>query len=175
MVPLQNQPALLGTRGGVRRLILPLGSPEFPREVMRGRVIAVGIRGCTECMRGLTGKGVRMGMADIVDMDDRPTDRFGIEPIPVRRKHTGEREEINNTVSEEHLQKWGFLSFFSWATDEITLLKRSGWRRKAFECGGFLKLDTFLPKRADVGMVEAKLDTGDFFMMIGRDEGRFRP
>ena len=47
--------------------------------------------------------------------------------------------------------------------------------RKAFKCGGFLKLDTFLPKRADVGMVEAKLDTGDCFMMIGRDEGRFRP
>lgn len=93
MVPLQNQPALLGTRGGVRRLTLPLGSPEFPREVMSGRVIADGTRGCTEGMRGLTGMGVRMGMADIVDMDDRPTDRFGIEPIPIRRK--GGDEKLN--------------------------------------------------------------------------------
>lgn len=93
MVLLQNQPALLGTSGGVRRLILPLGSPEFPSEVMRGRVIGVGTRGCTEGMTGLTGMGVRMGMADIADMDDRPTDRFGIEPIPVRRKYTGEHDE----------------------------------------------------------------------------------
>lgn len=85
MVPLQNQPALLGTRGGVRRLTLPLWSPEFPREFMRGRVI--GTRGCTEGMRGLAAMGVRMGMADIVDMDDRPTDRFGIEPIPIKSKH----------------------------------------------------------------------------------------
>lgn len=98
MVPLQNRPALLETKGGVRRLILPLGSPEFPREVMRGRVIGAGTRGCIGCMWGLAGMGVRMGMADIVDMDDRPTDRFGIEPIPVRRKHTGEHEEIKNTV-----------------------------------------------------------------------------
>lgn len=82
-------------------MTLPLGSPQFPRQLMRGRVIGVGTRGCTECMRGLTGMGVRMGMADIADMDDRPTDRFGIEPIPVRRKHTGEREEIKNTVSED--------------------------------------------------------------------------
>lgn len=42
--------------------------------------------------------GVRMGMADIVDMDDRPTDRFGIEPIPIRRKHTGEHEDIQNAA-----------------------------------------------------------------------------
>lgn len=70
---------------------------------MRGRVIGVGTRGCTERMWGLTGMGVRMGMADIADMDDRPTDRFGIEPIPVRRKHTGEHEEIKNTVSEDRL------------------------------------------------------------------------
>lgn len=85
MVPLQNQPALLRTRGGVMRLTLPLGSPEFPREFMRGRVI--GTRGCTEGMRGLASMGVSMGMADIVDMDDRPIDRFGIEPIPIKRKH----------------------------------------------------------------------------------------
>lgn len=102
--------ALLRTRGGVMRLTLPLGSPEFPREFMRGRVI--GTRGCTEGMRGLASMGVSMGMADIVDMDDRPIDRFGIEPIP---------------------------------------------------------------KRADEGMVEAELETGDCFMMIGRTEGKFRP
>lgn len=103
MVPLQDQPALLGTRGEVRRLTLPLGSPEFPREVMRGRVIGIGTRGCTECMWGLARMGVRMGMADIADMDDRPIDRFGMEPIPIRRKHTGEHEEIKNTVSEDRL------------------------------------------------------------------------
>lgn len=44
-----------------------------------------------------------MGMADIADMDDRPIDRFGMEPIPIRRKHTGEHEEIKNTVSEDRL------------------------------------------------------------------------
>lgn len=101
MVPLQNQPVLLGIKGGVRRLTLPLGSPEFPREVMRGRVIGVGTRVGTECMEGLTGMGVRMGMADIADMDDRPTDRFGIEPIPIRRKHTCEHEDIKNNISED--------------------------------------------------------------------------
>lgn len=109
--PESGSAALLGIRGGVRRLILPLGSPEFPRVVMRGRVID-GTRGCIEGMRGLAGIGVRMGMADIVDIDDRPTDRFGIEPIP---------------------------------------------------------------KRADEGMVEAELEMGGCFMMIGRTEGKFRP
>lgn len=84
-------------------MTLLLGNPEFPREVMRGRVIAIGTSGCTECMWGLAGMGVRMGMADIADMDDRPTDRFGIDPIPIRRKHTGEHEEIKNTVSENRL------------------------------------------------------------------------
>lgn len=68
---------------------------------MRGRVIGVGTRGCTGCMWGLTGMGVRMGMADIADMDDRPTDRFGIEPIPVKRRHTGERGEVNNTFRRQ--------------------------------------------------------------------------
>lgn len=82
--PDRGSTVLLGIKGGVRRLTLPLGSPEFPREVMRGRVIGVGTRVGTECMEGLTGMGVRMGMADIADMDDRPTDRFGIEPIPKR-------------------------------------------------------------------------------------------
>lgn len=75
-------------------MTLPLGSPGFPREVMRGRVIGVGIRGCTEGMGGLAGMGVRMGMVDIADMDDRPTDRFGIEPIPVRRKYTGDHDGL---------------------------------------------------------------------------------
>lgn len=52
MVPLQNQPVLLGTSGEVRRLRLPLGSPEFPRLVMRGRVIGLGIKGCMKGMGG---------------------------------------------------------------------------------------------------------------------------
>ena len=93
MALLQNQPALLGTSGGVRRLTFPLGSPVFPWELMRGRAIGVGTRGCTESMGGLAGVGVRMGMADMADIDDRPTDRFGIEPIPIRRKYTGEHDE----------------------------------------------------------------------------------
>lgn len=87
---------MLGTSGGVSKLMLPLGSATFPSELTRGRVMGVGIRGRTGCMRGLTGMGVRMGMADTVDMDDmedRPTDRFGMEPIPVRRKtHRGSTE-----------------------------------------------------------------------------------
>lgn len=62
--------------------MVPLGSPEFPSEVIKGRVIGIGIRGCTVGKRGLAGKGVRMGMVDIVDMDDRPIERFGIDPIP---------------------------------------------------------------------------------------------
>lgn len=56
---------------------MPLGSPEFPWQLMRGRVMGTGTRGCM-------GMGVRMGMAG---MEDRPTDRLGIEPIPVRRRH----------------------------------------------------------------------------------------
>lgn len=84
-------------------MTLPLWSPQFPREEMRGRVIGVGTRVCTGCMGGLAGMGVRMGMADIVDMDDRPIDRFGIEPIPIRRKHTGEHKQIKSTVSEDRL------------------------------------------------------------------------
>lgn len=87
MVLLQNQPALLGTNGGVRRV--PLWSPEFPSGAIRERVAGTGIRGCTEGMGGLTVMGVRIGMADIADMDDTPIDRFGIEPIPKRTKHTG--------------------------------------------------------------------------------------
>ncbi len=75
-----------------------MGSPGFPWEVMRGIIIGTGPRGCTECIWGLAGMGVRMGM---VDMDDRPIDRFGKEPIPVQRKHTGEHEEIKSTASED--------------------------------------------------------------------------
>lgn len=33
----------------------------------------------------------------------------------------------------------------------------------------------FLPKRADEGMVEAELERGGCFIMIGREEGKFRP
>lgn len=99
MVLLQNQPVLLGTSGEVRRLRLPLGSPEFPRLVIKGRVIGVGIKGRTEGMGGLARMGVRMGMADIVGMDDRPIDKFGIEPIPIRRKHTGERDELKRQMN----------------------------------------------------------------------------
>lgn len=77
---------------------LPLGSPELPWQLMRGRVIGMGTRGCTGCMWGLARMGVRMGMAD---MDERPTERFGIEPIPVRRKHTREHGEIKNIVLED--------------------------------------------------------------------------
>lgn len=78
-------------------MTLPLGSPEFPREVMRGNVIGVGTRGCTGRMGGLTWMGVNMDMAD---MDDRPIDRFGIEPIPVGRKNT-EHEEVKRPFFRE--------------------------------------------------------------------------
>lgn len=111
MVLLQNQPALLGTSGGVRRLTFPLGSPEFPRELMRGRGIGVGTRGCTESVGGLAGMDVRMGVADIADMDDRPTDRFGIEPIPIRRKYTGEHDDLKRQTGMKVKFKNGILSF----------------------------------------------------------------
>lgn len=78
--PERGSAALLATSDGVRRA--PLWSPEFPSGVIRGRVAGIGTRGCTEGMGGLTGMGVRMGMADIADMDNTPIDRFGIEPIP---------------------------------------------------------------------------------------------
>lgn len=82
-------PVVLGTGDGVSRLALPLGSPaEFPRVVMSGSVIGVGTSGCMEGMGGLTGMGVRRGMADIADMGCMPTDRLGIEPIPTRRECT---------------------------------------------------------------------------------------
>lgn len=42
--------------------------------------MGTGTRGC----KGLMGMGVRMGMAA---MDDRPTDRLGIEPTPAGRKN----------------------------------------------------------------------------------------
>lgn len=81
---------------------MPLGSPEFPRLVIRGRVIGVGTKGCTEGMGGLARMGVRMGMPDIADMDDRPIDKFGIEPIPIRRKHTDEHERVQETDEHKH-------------------------------------------------------------------------
>lgn len=59
---------------------MPLGSPEFPWQPMRGRDMGTGTRGC----KGVMEMGVRMDMAG---MDDTPTDRLGSEPIPVRRKH----------------------------------------------------------------------------------------
>lgn len=110
MVLLQNQPALLGTSGGLRRLTLPLRSPEFPSEVMRGRVIGVGTRGCREGLGGLARRGVRMGMVDIADMDDRPTDRFGIEPIPIRRKYTCEQCDTQGNQSKTLGVKVKFLN-----------------------------------------------------------------
>lgn len=74
---------MLESRGGESRFMLPLGSPEFPRPPTRGRVTGVGTSGCTESMEaGLTGRGVSMGAGDMTGMEDRPTDRFGMEPIP---------------------------------------------------------------------------------------------
>lgn len=76
---------------------MPLGSPEFPRQPMRGRVMGTGTRGC----KGWMGMGVRRGMAG---MDDRPTDRLGIEPIPVRRK---DKVNVrNNSRGLEHAICW---------------------------------------------------------------------
>lgn len=83
---MQNQPALLGTSWGVRRLTEPLGSPKFPTELIKGRVIGTGTRGCTDGKGGLAWMGVRMGMVEILGMGDRPTDRFGMDPIPTQRK-----------------------------------------------------------------------------------------
>lgn len=86
------------SRGGDSRFMLPLGSPEFPRPPMRGRVTGVGTSGCTESMEaGLTGRGVRMGADDMTGMEDRPTDRFGMEPIPEGRKRRGEEEAGSHT------------------------------------------------------------------------------
>lgn len=59
---------------------MPLGSPGFPWQRMRGKVRGTGTRGC----KGPMGMGVRMGMAG---MGGGPTDRLGMEPIPVGRKH----------------------------------------------------------------------------------------
>lgn len=58
---------------------------------MRGSVIGIGTRGCRESMGELVGIVVRMGMADIADMDDKLIDKFGIEPIPIRKKHKQNR------------------------------------------------------------------------------------
>lgn len=77
--------------------MLPLGSPEFPRQPTRGRVIGVGTSGCTDSMAGLTGTGVRMGAADMTGMEDRPTDRFGMEPIPGGEE--GEEEEAGEETN----------------------------------------------------------------------------
>lgn len=68
---------------------MPLGSPEFPKEELRGRVICIGTSGTMEGKGGLAGMRVRVDMIGMVDMDDRPTDRFGIDPIPTQKKHTG--------------------------------------------------------------------------------------
>lgn len=73
---------------------MPLGSPELPNEVIKGRVIGTGTRGCTEGKGRLASMGVRMGMVEIVGMDERPTDRFGMDPIPIQRKHTGKHADI---------------------------------------------------------------------------------
>lgn len=68
---------------------MPLESPEFPKEELRGRVICIGTSGTMEGKGGLAGIGVREGMIGMVDMDDRLSDRFGIDPIPTQKKHTG--------------------------------------------------------------------------------------
>lgn len=78
---------------------MPLVSPDFPSEVINGRVIGIGTRGCTEGKWRLAGMGVRMGMVDIVGMDDKPTDRFGIDPIPTQRKETSKHGEMGNLFS----------------------------------------------------------------------------
>lgn len=81
---------VVATGEGVRRLALPLDSPEMPKEGMRGRVIGIGTRGWTEVMGWLSCMGVRMGMAGMAGMEGMdgmagiPTDRFGMEPIPER-------------------------------------------------------------------------------------------
>lgn len=80
--PDRGSPAEVDSAGGVRRL--PLGSPWFPMEGMRGRVMGVGIRGWRVGMGGLAGMGVSMGIADMGGMGGKPIDRFGIEPIPKR-------------------------------------------------------------------------------------------
>lgn len=103
MVLLQNKPALLATSGEVRRLTLPLGSPEFPSEVIKGRFIGTGTRDCTEGKGRLAGMGVRMGMVEILGMDDRPIDRFGMDPIPIQRKHTVKHGDIMNRLSKQKL------------------------------------------------------------------------
>lgn len=78
---------MLESRGGDSRFMLPLESPEFPRPPTRGRVTGVGTSGCPQSMEaGLKGVGVRMGTDDMTGMDDRPTDRFGMEPIPGGKK-----------------------------------------------------------------------------------------
>lgn len=72
------------TGDGVRRWVFPFGSPGLPERVlMSGRVMGgVG----TEGREGLARRGVSMGMTD---MFDRPTDRFGMEPIPTDRQVRG--------------------------------------------------------------------------------------
>lgn len=80
--PDRGSPAELDKAGGVRRL--PLGSPWFAMEGMRGRVMGADIRGWREGMGGLARMGVNMGIADMGGMGGKPIDRFGIEPIPKR-------------------------------------------------------------------------------------------
>lgn len=86
--------------------MVPLVSSGFPNEVINGRFIGIGTRGCTEGKWRLAGMGVRMGMVDIVGMDDKPTDKFGIDPIPTQTKDTGKQEEMVNLFSRQTTQDY---------------------------------------------------------------------
>lgn len=125
-VPLQDQPALLGMRGGDSRFMLPLGSPEFPRPPIRGRLTGVGTSGWTDSMEaGLTGMGVRMGADGMTGIEDRPTDRFGMEPIP----GWGEDEEGGGGHTDEDIRN---LLFFS--AGSFYSLKQESHRHQALLC-----------------------------------------
>lgn len=105
-MPLQDQPALLVTSGGESRFMLPLGSPEFPRQPTRGRVTGMGTSGCTESMAaGLRRMGVRMGAAGMTGTEDRPMDRFGMEPIPGRGRR-GRRRRHTQVERRQTLKTW---------------------------------------------------------------------
>lgn len=94
--PDRDSPAELDRAVGVRRL--PLGSPWFPMEGMRGRVMGVGIIGWREGMEGLAGMGVSMDIADMGGMGGKPIDRFGIEPIPKRAEEGMLAPELDTGV-----------------------------------------------------------------------------
>lgn len=71
----------------------------------------MGSRGCADNMCGLAGMGVSMDM----DMDDKPTDKLGMDPIPTRSRHRGQGWlHGNQRESGEHQLKPSYgLSIFS--------------------------------------------------------------